>query len=138
MIQPLVEVSKRWLKVLKTVYIYPFSSGRDSIQTKRPTPAMANPPRRFSAPDTISTVIGDFQEPYGAVVFPAPVSSAAEDISDKEEMQLTLCSRVEGEIESRGTEETEKKESGVSLQLYPLSLRHPLKDLSIQLRSVLV
>lgn len=48
---------------------------------------MANPPRRFSAPETTSAVIGDFHEPYGAVFLPAPVSSVDEDISDKEEMQ---------------------------------------------------
>jgi hypothetical protein len=54
---------------------------------------MANPPRRFSAPDTTSAVIGDFQEPYGAVVFPAPVSSAAEDIADKEETQRSRLIR---------------------------------------------
>lgn len=49
-------------------YRYPDSVGRDSSQIRCPLPSTAVPPSRLEAPVTTSAVIGDFQEPYGAVI----------------------------------------------------------------------
>lgn len=52
--------------------------GRDSTQQRRPAPSTARPPRRFSAPETTSAVIGDFHEPYGAaLIFFSTVPASA-------------------------------------------------------------
>ena len=46
---------------------YPASEGRDSSQKRLPWESTAVPPRLLDAPETRSAVMGDFQEPYGAV-----------------------------------------------------------------------
>lgn len=52
-----------------SVNTYPDSDGRDSSQMRRPRESTAVPPSRLEAPETTSAVIGDFQEPKGAVIF---------------------------------------------------------------------
>ncbi|CAN6214585.1 unnamed protein product, partial [Urochloa humidicola] len=51
---------------------YPPSAGRFSTKTRRPSPATASPSTVFPAADTAAAVIGDSQDPYGAVTFAAP------------------------------------------------------------------
>lgn len=65
--------------------------GRDSTQQRRPAPSTARPPRRFSAPETTSAVIGDFHEPYGApLIFFSTVPASA---AGAEAIVLLLCVR---------------------------------------------
>lgn len=42
--------------------------GRDSSQKRRPRESTAEPPRRLAEPETTSDVMGEFHEPYGAVI----------------------------------------------------------------------
>lgn len=48
---------------------YPDSEGRDSSQKRWPWESTAVPPSRLEEPETTSAVMGDFHEPYGAVIF---------------------------------------------------------------------
>ena len=50
---------------------YPPCSGRFSTQTRRPSPATASPSTVLPATDAAAAVIGDAQDPYGAVAFSA-------------------------------------------------------------------
>lgn len=47
---------------------YPDSEGRDSSQMRRLEPSTTAPLILLEAPETTSAVIGDFHEPYGAVI----------------------------------------------------------------------
>jgi hypothetical protein len=57
-------------------WAYPPSSGRVSTQTSRPSPAMANPSAVLPAAETTAALIGDSQDPYGAVDFPVAPEAA--------------------------------------------------------------
>jgi hypothetical protein len=50
-------------------FAYPPSSGRVSTQTSRPSPARAKTSTIRPAAEKAAAVIGDSQDPYGAVVF---------------------------------------------------------------------
>lgn len=69
----------------------PDSEGRVSSQRRRPWESRVKPSRRLSEPETKSAVIGDFQEPYGALVllvfFSVVDSEAIEAI-----LSLSFCS----------------------------------------------
>lgn len=57
-------------------WAYPPSSGRVSTQTSRPSPAMASPSTVLPAAETTAALIGDSQDPYGAVDFPVAPEAA--------------------------------------------------------------
>lgn len=57
---------------------YPAWAGRDSSQTRRPSLASPKPPSFLSEPETTSAVMGDFQDPYGAVTLAAAAAIALE------------------------------------------------------------
>lgn len=77
--------------MLYFVYTDPDSSGRDSSQMRLPCESTAVPPSRLEEPETTSAVIGEFQEPYGAVNL---FCLAGTSLSSEEEailLQLQCC-----------------------------------------------
>ena len=66
---------QQWKRRLDS-WAYPPSSGRVSTQTSRPSPAMANPSAVLPAAETTAALIGDSQDPYGAVDFPVAPEAA--------------------------------------------------------------
>lgn len=104
---------------------YPDSAGRDSTQRRRPSPATEKPPRRLDAPETTSAVIGDFQEPKGAVspscLTDSGASATREDDSEESEQEEAIllligCSLLVDNPESslllRGLKMIKEEEDG--------------------------
>lgn len=68
----------------------PDSAGRDSSQMRRPWESAAVPPSRLEAPETTSAVIGEFQEPYGAVSLFSLVGTSFSSEEEEEAILLQL------------------------------------------------